>query len=146
MVTVDRQFGYLISCAEDDLIKIWDLKQGKSLKSIKAKSDGALCIGLINQNKSNQIAVGGRNKVIKIINLENKRILKELKGHDNSVWSLIVNHDMKIWNMENGDCLDTLEECAGGFSTHLLSQDETELITGCKDNLIRNYDLVTRKF
>ncbi len=74
----------LASCSEDTTVKIWDLKSGKCLRTLKGHSNGALSLQLVGENK---LASGADQSII-IWDLQSGQNIRALKGHLGGVWSL----------------------------------------------------------
>ena len=87
----------LIDSCEDGFIRIWNFYSGKLIKKIKV-CHGAL-YGVCLWNKD-FIFVGCKDKSIKLIDLENNKIISNLVGHNARVLSI-----KKIIHPEYGECL-----------------------------------------
>ena len=77
----------LIESSGDGNIRIWDFHLGILLKKIKVSDESLREICLWNEK---YVFVGCDDKTIKIIELNNGKIIKELKGHNDKVLSIKV--------------------------------------------------------
>jgi len=102
---------------------------------------------------TNWLFSGGGDKIIKQWDYKNGYLLKELKGHNGDIWSLIYigegnfiassssDKTIKIWNVLQANCVKTL---VGHFSVvRCLVFDEMErkLISGSTDQSIKVWDI-----
>ena len=80
----------LIDSSEDGNIRIWNFHSGKLLKIIEVSDKKLYEICLWNKE---YIFIGCSDKSIKLLNLRNGIIIKELTGHNNAVISIKkINH------------------------------------------------------
>jgi WD40 repeat protein len=70
---------------------MWDIRMVQELISIDTGDAIAHCLAFDKSTKS--LAVGCSNAEIKIINIEKGEITSSLKGHEDAVTSLYINHD-----------------------------------------------------
>ena len=106
----------LISASHDSTIKIWNINEGKVLRTLRY--DGCvLALKLINNN---ELASSSTDKNIQIRNIENGKLIRLLAGHTSGVWGLVLlpNGDLisgsfdktiKIWDLNSGLVKRTLQ-------------------------------------
>lgn len=82
---------YVATCDSDGIVKMWDIRMVQELISIDTGDAIAHCLAFDKSTKS--LAVGCSNAEIKIINIEKGEITSSLKGHEDAVTSLYINHD-----------------------------------------------------
>ncbi len=87
----------LIESCDDGYIRIWDFHSALLLKKIKASNKRLVEICMWNND---YIFVGCNDNTIKLIELNNGNIIKELKGHDGVVFSIKI-----IIHYKYGKCL-----------------------------------------
>ena len=75
----------LIESSDDGYIRIWNFHSALLLKKIKVNNKRLVEICMWNND---YIFVGSNDKTIKLIELNNGNIIKELKGHDGVVFSI----------------------------------------------------------
>jgi len=126
----------LDSIFEISIIKIWDLnhddlnQQFNGLKQIKLNHELIYDLKVISEN---EIAFTS-NMNIKIFNIETRKCLKILQGHSSETLSIIQisrekiassdrNGEIKIWNLNNCECLKTFKNEEGGCSLTKLSHN-----------------------
>ena len=87
----------LIESCDDGNVRIWNFHSGELLKKINVCNTYLYGICLWNKQ---YLFVGCEDKEIKLINLENGKIINKLKGHSDSVLTI-----KKVIHPEYGECL-----------------------------------------
>lgn len=90
---------------------------------------------------------------------QNSRCVRTLTGHSNWVKSIAISPDgqtlasgsldgtVKIWNVDNGQLLDTLwENNSGAVLSVAISPDRQTIAAGCEDGKIRVWNFITGRF
>ena len=67
-----------MSTGADSKVKVWDLRIGNCLKTLKGHSEGITCLVKINEY---QVVTGSYDKSIKLWDLKTGNFLKTLDGH-----------------------------------------------------------------
>ena len=83
--TKNKEKVKLIESCDDGIIRIWDFHSCELLNKIKI-NDGNL-YGMCLWN-NNFLFVGCSNKTIKLLNIKNGKIIKDLKGHNNDILTI----------------------------------------------------------
>jgi len=107
-IQADENSNRLISCSDDNTIKIWNLKSGRCLKTLNNHKNWVTSILLI---PNNIFISGSYDKTIKIWRLNSYKCLKTLKN-DSEVESLCLisanqiacgcgDGSINIWNLYN---------------------------------------------
>ena len=97
IITENKGIIQLIESSMDGNIRIWNFHSGILLNKIKISNQGLKGICLWNDN---YLFVGCEDKTIKLVELNNKLIIKSLDGHDDSVTTV-----KKIIHNKYGECL-----------------------------------------
>ena len=92
-----KEMVKLFASCEDGNIKIWNFHSGFLLNKIKINNEGLTGISLWNDN---YLFVGGDDKLIQLIDINNGIVLKKLSGHENIVLTI-----KKIIHPKFGECL-----------------------------------------
>ena len=87
----------MIESSCDGIIRIWDFHSAKLLKKIYINNDWLYSICLWNKE---YLFVGCKDSSIKLIKLNESKIIKNLKGHTNKVLTII-----KFIHPKYGECL-----------------------------------------
>ena len=93
----DRNITKLIESGCDGNIRIWNFHTGMLLKKIRISNSRIFSICLWNED---YLLIGCENKCIKIVKMENGKIIKSLIGHKKDVINL-----EKIFIPQYGNCL-----------------------------------------
>ena len=72
----------LVSCSEDETIKVWDTTSGEDLFTLKAHTDRVYSLAIL---PNGWLTSGSRDKTIKVWNLQDKKEVRELRGHKDTV-------------------------------------------------------------
>ena len=138
----------LIACAADNTIQMWNLASNECVATLEEHSDRIECLENIDEHR---FASGSNDKTIKIWDSKNFACIKTLTGHLNAVCSLksmTLNMlasssygEIKIWNLESGESLQTLnghsERCIRG----LVYLPNRNLVSCSVDKTIKVWDL-----
>ena len=82
---------YVSTCDSDGIVKLWDIRMVQELMTVD--TGDAIAHSLAFDKATKSLAVGCSDAEIKIIKIEKGEISSTLKGHDDAVTSLYVNHD-----------------------------------------------------
>jgi pleiotropic regulator 1 len=109
---------YLFSCAEDKMVKCWDLETNQVVRHYHGHLSGVCCLRL--HPTLDLLVTGGRDAVARVWDIRTKTAVHVLSGHDNTVASLLVHathpqvvtgsHDttIKLWDLIAGKTVTTL--------------------------------------
>lgn len=145
----------MISWSADGTIKIWDVEQGKLLKTLEGHRGSVENIQITQNDK--YIISSSFDKTLKIWELESGELLKTLIGHasylqgfqltsDNKkIISYAEDKTIKIWDIETGKLLNSIEGCNIFLNGFQLTKDEKKIISYSQDNTIKIWELETGK-
>ena len=94
---ISQELIKIIESCDDGKIRIWNFHSGELLKKIKVSHDYLYSISLW---YNEYLFVGNREKTIKIININNEKIIKDLSGHNDYVITIKT-----IFLPDYGECL-----------------------------------------
>ncbi|CAI4047793.1 hypothetical protein SUVZ_12G2610 [Saccharomyces uvarum] len=162
-LTPDGQ--YLTYVSQAQLLKIFQLKTGKVVRSMKISSPSYI---LDTDSTSTLLAVGGTDGSIIVVDIENGYITHSLKGHggtisslkfygqlDSKVW-LLASGDttgmVKVWDLVKRKCLHTLQEHTSAVRGLDITEVENndgqshlKLISGGRDDIVNFWDFDMKK-
>jgi WD40 repeat protein len=152
-VTISLNDRYCLSSSSDRTIKLWDLWNGKEIKSFN-KSATSLSFSPIND----LVLSGSSDKIIRLWNIENGEEIFHLKGHPFPISNVKFSRDgtkamsgghgvVFLWDIINGKEI-THFTVFKGPSLHLsmdFSPDGRKAIFGGDENTIYFYDLENLK-
>ena len=157
----DESFGLLkskllIACALDNKIQIWNLASNECVATLEGHSRTISCLEQIDKNR---FASGSDDDTIRIWDAKNFVCLKTLITSNRNkglcLKSLTSNRlassskgDIKILNIESGECLQTLDDPTSGFgylnpnwNCRLVYLPNGNLISCTQDKTIKVWDL-----
>ena len=108
----------VITGSVDSTIKIWKKETGEIVRSIR-QPQGITYLDL--STDGNYIATGSYDETARIWRVSDGFLMKELKGHKNTIWNVAFSRDgkllasggddktVKIWNTATGELVHTLQ-------------------------------------
>ncbi|KAG0660805.1 U3 small nucleolar RNA-associated protein 13 [Maudiozyma exigua] len=156
---------YLCFVSQAQLLKIFSMKEGKVVRSMKTSSP---CYIMDTDATSTLVAVGGTDGSIIVVDIENGYITHSFKGHGGTIssvkfygepntnnWILTsgdTNGVLKVWDLVKRKCLHTVQEHTSairGLDVREV-QDESDnnilqLISGGRDNVLNYWEFDTKK-
>jgi WD40 repeat protein len=142
----------LATGGQDKKIKIWNLQNGKSIRTLAGHSGGVNCVAFSPDGQT--LASGSFDKKIKIWNLENEELLNTLTNSRLDVvyslafspnGSMLVSGDndkrIKIWSLRSGKVFRNLEGHSGWVSSIAINPDGKTLSSGSADRTVKIWSL-----
>ena len=156
---------YLCFVSQAQLLKIFSMKEGKIVRSMKTSSP---CYIMDTDATSTLVAVGGTDGSIIVVDIENGYITHSFKGHGGTISSLKfygepntnnwiltsgdTNGVLKIWDLVKRKCLHTVQEHTSAIrgldvrEIHEQSDNNTlQLISGGRDNVLNYWEFDKKK-
>ncbi|HKO95646.1 MAG TPA: caspase family protein [Pyrinomonadaceae bacterium] len=135
----------------------WNLSLSDSVETVKYPQSGPSGFRpgrLAMSADARLVALGGRNGVVKLSELESGREIFSLPGHKNDVWALVMSRKgdvlasadsdstIKLWS-STGQVVKVLKGHAGGVGALAFTPDGTKLASGSHDKTIFLWDVAT---
>lgn len=161
-LTPDGQ--YLTYVSQAQLLKIFQLKTGKVVRSMKISSPSYI---LDADSTSTLLAVGGTDGSIIVVDIENGYITHSFKGHGGTISSLKfygqlnsktwllasgdTNGMVKVWDLVKRKCLHTLQEHSSAVrGLDIIEVPDSDgpslqLLSGGRDDIINLWDFDMKK-
>ncbi|KAL9090087.1 MAG: hypothetical protein Q9159_002152 [Coniocarpon cinnabarinum] len=118
-VEVDSLNRYVISCSVDGKIKFWDFLNGRLLHELDWSAYTS-AHGLKLHRTSNLLSLSCGDKIIRVVDIETRRVVRELSGlraavndwtfsHDGR-WILAASRDalVNVWDLPTGHLIDAI--------------------------------------
>ena len=151
---------FFISFSYDNFfIKIWDMKSGEEIKRLDGQKlyEHYLSTSIIaiSPNDKN-IVFGSGDGTIKIWDIKSGKEVNSLKGHTNSIFSILISSDgknivsasvdgiIKIWDMKSGKEIKNLKIDKNTVSIAMSPNDRT-IVSGSYDGTINIWDIESAK-
>lgn len=153
-VVLSSDGAYALSGSWDKTLRLWDLNQGKSIRSFISHKSDVFSVGFSADNR--QIISAGRDKTIKLWNTlgECKYTIEEDKHNDwvscvrfspSTKQPLIVSAGwdkvIKVWNLTNCKLRANLVGHTGVINTLTISPDGSLVASGGKDGAAMLWDI-----
>jgi WD40 repeat protein len=146
-IQVIEDLNKLISASNDKTIKIWDLKSGECLETLK---DHSWLVTSVLIYKNNKFISGSYDKTIKIWDLERLECIETL-NNNSGVRSLLLLSDeilasglydgtINIWNLNEKKIVKSIKAHEDWILCLIKSKDSSKLISGSADSKIKIWD------
>ncbi len=144
----------LASGSRDTTIKLWDVKTGKLIRTIK-HSGSIVSVSFSPDGKT--LASGSGDNTIKLWNVNTGKEIKTLNKQGKYGFSISFSPDgktlasgsddktIKIWDVKTGKEIITLNGHKAGINSVSFSRDGTTLASGSVDKTIKLWDVKTGK-
>ncbi|MGF1934190.1 MAG: beta-propeller domain-containing protein [Nostoc sp. ChiQUE02] len=145
----------LASASWDKTIKIWDVTNGKLLKSLSGHSN--LVYSVAYSPNGQQLASASEDKTIKIWDVTSGKLLKCLTGHSDRVNSVAYSPNgeqlasasedktIKIWDVSSGKLLKSLTGNSDRVNSVVYSPNGQQLASASWDKTIKIWDVTSGK-
>ena len=139
--------NWLASAGYDGAVRIWDLTQGKLLRTLKGSEQTIWSLGLSPDGA--HLAAAGEDKIIRIWDVAQGKLLKSLSGHERNVWEVRFSPDgkrlasgsfdesLRLWDAGTGKALGSVSDHEEAIVGLDWSRDGRWLATGGDDSTIR---------
>jgi WD40 repeat protein len=144
--------GKTLISVGDDIIRLWDINEGKLINTLKGHLKGITSICL--SKDGTILASGSRDKTISMWRLPDGNLLGNLSANVASVWSLAMTGDAKmiasasyqevrLWQYPPGKLYKNLKGHQREVEKVIISDDDSLLISagGKNDNTVSVYSL-----
>ena len=137
----------LASGGFDKVIKLWDVKTGTLLKTLKGHGDFVLSVTFSPDGKT--LASSSYDKSIKLWEVESGQVLQTLRGHQDAVTSVNFRPDgqimvsgsfdrtVKLWEVNSGRLLSTLKGHKDYVNTVVFSPDGRLIASASGDDTVK---------
>lgn len=146
---------FLASCSADATLRIWDLKTNQCRSCYSHPND--LYTVSFHPGDSH-LVTGGYDKLVRLLDLENGKIIKEFEGHKLSISSVCLSpmgnliisgskdSTIKFWDTVSGLCIKTITSHLGEITSVSLNSNGSMLLSSSKDNSNRLWDMRMGRF
>ncbi|MCJ8279266.1 MAG: NB-ARC domain-containing protein, partial [Rivularia sp. ALOHA_DT_140] len=112
--------GSLLATAGESAVEIWDVASGKRVYILEEEEHKGRVKSVAFSPDGKLLVSGSTDKTIKIWDLSNLQLIRNLTGHDASVVSVALSPDgekivssacegtIRIWNVDDGKCIQEL--------------------------------------
>jgi WD40 repeat protein/serine/threonine protein kinase len=140
------------STAFDGLVWLWDANSLTELRRWQAEPTTAFAVAF--HPSSKLIATAGLSGMIKLWNPENGELVREWKGHEGKIQTLLFHSDnllascgddrsVRLWNPESGEQTRVLQGFQSPVYDIAFSPDGLHLAAGAMEPVVRVFNLTT---
>nr|WP_263627830.1 NB-ARC domain-containing protein [Komarekiella delphini-convector] len=145
--------GILASASGDKTVKLWNIYDGKCLRTLTGHTDWVRCVAFSPDGQT--LASSGADHTIKLWDVTQGKCLRTLQAHTGWVRSVVFSTDeqtlasgsgdrtIKIWNYHTGECLQTYTGHTNSVYSIAYSPDSKILVSGSGDRTIKLWDCQT---
>ncbi|MCP4349845.1 MAG: TIR domain-containing protein [Desulfobacterales bacterium] len=147
----------LASLSADKKVWLWDIDNGKLIKTIQGINACAICAAWSPDGRTLALGGNSENKTIYLLNPDNDEMLQKLEGHTDAILNISWSPDgrllasisedkiIHLWNADTGQLIRTLK----GHTKKVLcvnwSPDSHIICSGSIDHTVRLWDANTAK-
>jgi WD40 repeat protein len=148
----------LASSNRQETIKLWNLKTGELLRTLKGNSSFLIVNSVAISPDGQTLASSGWQETIKLWNLKTGELLRTLKGNSSflMVTCMAISPDgqtiasgggdentIKLWNLKTGELLRTLVGHSNTVFSVAISPNGQTIFSGSGDKTIKTWNLKT---
>lgn len=145
----------LITCSEDQTIRIWDLQTGNVAQTLSGHKSGVRSIQI--SFDGHTLISGSADGILKFWQLPTGKLLRDRKAHDATIWSIAIHPNgqqfatasadgtVKIWELATGNLIHTLRGHNNWVFTAIYHPNGSSLITAGREGHIKIWDVSTGK-
>lgn len=154
-INISHNGNFIVSTSGDDTVKIWNVSTGKLVQDIKITSPTS---AFFNSNDTKIIvsAFDGNVRIYDVSSGQQIQMFTITSGNSfietavfsptdkyilSSVLDESVSGEIKIWDAQNGELIQTLTGHTSSVATLVFTNDGKSLISGSKDKTLRIWNL-----
>ena len=143
----------LVACLENAPLTLFDLANGKHLRSLRTHPGVATCIDVAPDGCV--VASGGSDRCLRLWSLESGECERTLQGHEAFIsgvvwhpsepWVITASADgtVRVWNLEEGRCIRVLEGHRGPVRGLTLLAEKNLVLSAGQDGTVGVWDLMS---
>ncbi len=147
---------FVFSGSRDATLKLWDAAMGKEIRSFKNVKEEINSIAVSPDGLYILTGDDGHDQNVKLWEIATGKMIRSFNGFRYGINSVAISPDgqlviacsekqIKVWKLESGDEVYTLEGHTGDVKCLAVSNNNRFLISGGDDKLIKIWDLATGK-
>ncbi|KAF9173746.1 hypothetical protein BGX20_002201 [Mortierella sp. AD010] len=141
----------LIVSGDDDSVKLWDVKTGNCIHTLKGHSDTVSYIAF--SPNGNRIVSGSDDRTLRLWDVETGECIYELKGYTGIIFGVAFSPKgdlfasgssdlaVKLWNVETGECVHDFRGHTKTINCVLYSPKGDHVASGGQDKTVRLWNV-----
>ena len=154
-VTVIPNSQQAVSAGADSTLRVWNLKNGKSIRTWKAHTASINAVAVTSD--AEQVVSAGADGTLGVWYLKNGESLATLEGHTAPVNAVAVTPDgqqaisasldgiLKVWDLKSGKSLRTLQGHTASINAVAVTPDSQQVVSAGADGTLRVWELKSGK-
>jgi WD40 repeat protein len=155
-ITFSPDGKYLASGGRDKIIKMWEVRSGKEIRTFSGHTDRIKSVTF--SSDGNKLASGSDDHAIKLWDVNTGTLIKTLTGKGLNITSIAFSPDgskiasgggsenyyaIEIWDVKTGELSNVLSGFTEYIRSIAFSPDGTKLVSGSSDHMITLWDTKT---
>jgi WD40 repeat protein/DNA polymerase III delta prime subunit len=150
-VAISKDGRFMVSGSDDKTVKLWDLKNGRLIKTLEGHVRTVLSVFISPDNR--WILSGSSDNTVKLWNLETGHMVTTLKDHSDWVNSVFASLDkqqivssssdytIKLWDLEDGHLIKTLGKHNRAVLSACIIPESQQIVSVSSDHEVKIWDL-----
>ena len=143
----------LVSAADDQTLKVWDLRTGQELHTLRGHGNAVHAVAITPDGE--QTVSASTDQTLKVWDLRTGQEVQTLRGHNDWVNAVAITHDglqaisasvdqtLKVWDLRTGQHLRTLRGHNHRVNAVVITPDDTQAVSASVDQTLKVWDLRT---
>ncbi len=141
----------LVSCSEDESVRIWNLETGEKNAIIFSHDTVVYAVAFSPDNRV--FASAGKDRIIKVWDANSRKLLQSISGHQDAIRAIAISPDgkylvsgswdktVKVWQLNTGKLITTFIGHENRVVTIAIARDSDTVFSGSTDNTIKVWSI-----